>query len=262
VHGPKAAPGTQSAGPSRKSKRYSAGPSKLGIPVAVPASIAQAASSSAARHAATPPEPAKTLERGAAVPPQPQVPPTATTRSGVSPMTLGIAVGVVLLLAILAGLAYVMQSGDSTPPQEQPPQASNPEPPPVTTIPPTSQPPPPPTTDPNATTPTTTPTTEPPPPADPPAPASMSTVYIDIRPWARVKITTSIPNVTLPAEAQYVPFAIDLPAGDYNLEAENGGLNRAMTFQLKVAEGGAQSYVRSMPGFNATKIVESLLGQD
>ena len=177
-------------------------------------------------------------------------------------MTLGIAVGVVLLLAILAGLAYVMQSDPTPAPQPQP-QASNPEPPPVTTIPPTSEPPPPPPpTDPTAVTPTTTPTTEPPPTADPPAPASMSTVYIDIRPWARVKITTSIPNVTLPAEAQYVPFAIDLPAGDYNLEAENGGLNRATTFQLKVAEGGAQSYVRSMPGFNATKIVESLLGQD
>ena len=119
---PKAPPGTQSAGPSRKSKRYSAGPSKLGIPVAVPASIAQAASSSAARHAATAPEPAKPLDRGAAVPPKPPVPPTATTRSGVSPMTLGIAIGVVLLLAILAGLAYVMQSSDPTPPPQPQPQ--------------------------------------------------------------------------------------------------------------------------------------------
>ena len=90
----------------------------------------------------------------------------------------------------------------------------------------------------------------------------MSTVYIDIRPWARVKITTSIPNVTLPTEPQYVPFAIDLPAGDYTLEAENGGVNRPTTFQLKVAEGGPQTFVRAMQGFNATKIVESLLGQD
>jgi hypothetical protein len=180
-------------------------------------------------------------------------------------MTLGIAIGVLLLLAILAGVAYVLQSGRSTPTQQQQqqqPQAATPAPPPVTTTP---SPAPPPPADPSTTTPatpTTTPATDPAPPGDPPPAAAMSTVYIDLRPWARVKITTSIPNVTLPAEAQYAPFAIDLPAGDYTLEAENGGVNRATTFQLKVAEGGAQTYVRSMPGFNATKVVESLLGQD
>ena len=90
----------------------------------------------------------------------------------------------------------------------------------------------------------------------------MSTVYIDIRPWARVKITSATPNPAIPADTFYVPFAVDLPPGDYNLEAENGGVNRATTFQLKVAPGGAQSFVRAMPGFNATKVVESLLGQE
>ena len=90
----------------------------------------------------------------------------------------------------------------------------------------------------------------------------MSTVYIDLRPWARVKIVPGTPNPAIPTETFFAPFAIDLPAGDYNLEAENGGLTRATTFQLKVAEGGPQTFVRNMPGFNATKIVEGLLGQD
>ena len=90
----------------------------------------------------------------------------------------------------------------------------------------------------------------------------MSTVYIDLRPWARVKVVPATPNPAIPADTFYAPFAIDLPPGDYNLEAENGGVTRPTTFQLKVAAGGPQTFVRTMPGFNATKIVEGLLGQD
>jgi hypothetical protein len=39
-------------------------------------------------------------------------------------------------------------------------------------------------------------------------------------------------------------------------------VTRPATFPLKVAEGGPQTFVRTMPGFNATKIVEGLLGRD
>ena len=178
-----------------------------------------------------------------------------------SPQTLAIGVGIIALLAILIAVIFMFKSGGSNQ-QVRNDQPSTPAPAaPANPAPATP-----------ATPENTTPTTpvapaqpapiETPPPADPPPPASMSTVYIDIRPWARVKITTTMANVTLPAEPQYVPFAIDLPAGDYTLEAENGGVNRPTTFQLKVAEGGPQSYVRVMQGFNATKVVESLLGQD
>lgn len=90
----------------------------------------------------------------------------------------------------------------------------------------------------------------------------MSTVYIDLRPWARVKIVPPTPDPAIPTDTFFAPFAIDLPPGDYNLEAENGGVTRATTFQLKVAAGGAQTFVRNMPGFNATKVVEGLLGQE
>ena len=70
-------------------------------------------------------------------------------------------------------------------------------------------------------------TTDPLPASDPPAPATMSTVYIDIRPWARVKVVPATANPAVSTEVFYAPFAIDLPPGDYNLEAENGGLSRA-----------------------------------
>jgi hypothetical protein len=67
---------------------------------------------------------------------------------------------------------------------------------------------------------------------------------------------------SVPAEALYAPFTLELPAGDYTLEAENGGLNRNATFPIKVEPGKPQFFTRAMPGFNATKIVDLLLAQD
>lgn len=172
-----------------------------------------------------------------------------------------------MLLAAVVGLVLMFQSRGETPPQTpQNQQVANPPAAPPATADPAPTPTAPVTTPTPATpdpgTPPVTTTTDQAPPSDPPPPATMSTVYIDIRPWARVKITSATPNPAIPADTFYVPFAVDLPPGDYNLEAENGGVSRATTFQLKVAPGGAQSFVRAMPGFNATKVVESLLGQE
>ena len=100
------------------------------------------------------------------------------------------------------------------------------------------------------------------PPVDAPAPANLTTVYIDVRPWARVRIVPSTPNPAIPTDVFFAPFAVDLPAGDYNLEAENGGVTPPTKFELKVGEGSPMTFVRNMPGFNAAKIVEGLLGQD
>ena len=105
---------------------------------------------------------------------------------------------------------------------------------------------------------------------EPPAAASpvgLNTVSIDVRPWARVRVVpANVPEgqtpPTVPAEPLYTPFTIDLAPGDYTLEAENGGLNRNTTFQIKVELGKPQYIVRSMPGFNATKTVDALLAQD
>jgi hypothetical protein len=91
--------------------------------------------------------------------------------------------------------------------------------------------------------------------------ASMGSLVVDIRPWARVRIVSADPNVPAPAETRYAPFAIDLPPGDYTLECENDGVNRAAKFAVKVIEGKPQYVTRSMPGFNATKIVDAILSQ-
>lgn len=94
-------------------------------------------------------------------------------------------------------------------------------------------------------------------------------MQIDIRPWARVRVVPAPPAdgqtaPQVPAESIYAPFTIDLAPGDYVLECENGGLHRPTTFQLKVeaAEGRPQFFTRTMPGFNPTKIVDSLLARD
>jgi serine/threonine protein kinase len=94
----------------------------------------------------------------------------------------------------------------------------------------------------------------------------LNSVTIDVRPWARVRVVaTKVPEgqspPQVPTEPLYAPFTIDLAPGDYTLEAENGGLNRNATFQIKVEGSKPQSFVRTMPGFNATKIVDALLAQ-
>jgi hypothetical protein len=166
-------------------------------------------------------------------------------RSGVSPQTFGIAAAVVLLFLLAVGGLVWMQSGRTG-------QASDT---------PTSVPVPATTTAP-APPPATTSVEAGPPAGDPPAAANLTTVYIDFRPWARVRIVPSTPNPAIPTDTYFAPFAIDLPPGDYNLEAENGGVTPPTKFELKVGEGAPMTFVRNMPGFNATKIVEGLLGQD
>ena len=109
---------------------------------------------------------------------------------------------------------------------------------------------------PEAVPPTPPPTPEPPVAADPPTP-----VTVDIRPWARVRIVPATDGVEVPTEPLYTPFTIDLPPGDYSFECENGGLTRAVTYPLTVATGKPQFVIRTMPGFDAAKVVDALLAQ-
>jgi serine/threonine-protein kinase len=189
-------------------------------------------------------------------PAQPFVP-AGITRAGRNLWPLLGGIAAVLILAI--GAMVMLRPGqgeqqtagaadDSTPPAPTPPQPSAPTPSP------TGQPQ---TADAAVAA------------VDPPTPASLRTVQIDIRPWARVRVVPAPPAEgqtapQVPADAIYAPFTLDLAPGDYVLECENGGLNRAATFQLKVegAEGRPQFFTRTMPGFNPTKIVDSLLAQD
>jgi hypothetical protein len=87
-----------------------------------------------------------------------------------------------------------------------------------------------------------------------------------VRPWARVRVVPlnvpeGQPPPQVPAEPLYAPFTIDIAPGEYTLECENGGLNRNASFAIKVdaPEGKPQYFTRTMPGFNATKIVDALL---
>jgi hypothetical protein len=171
---------------------------------------------------------------------------------------LGLAiVGGLVAVLVLAIVAIVLRTGGSdAPPAQQPPsevQATTPTPtPPVTPAPDAPKPP-----DAAPETPTTTPVT-----TDPAAVATMTTLFIDVRPWARVKIVPAAPDPAVPADALYAPFAVDLPPGTYSFECENGGVTRPLTFQVTVAAGPPQAVTRNMPGFNPTRTVDSLLGQN
>jgi len=77
-----------------------------------------------------------------------------------------------------------------------------------------------------------------------------------------VKIVPAAPDPAVPTDPLYAPFAVDLPPGTYTFECENGGVTRPLTFQVTVAAGPTQGVIRNMPGFNATKTVDGLLGQN
>lgn len=251
---PPAPPPSQTSkpgGPSRKSQRVTvkavpAQPAAAPIvPAVAPPRVAPSPSSK--------PAPAPLSGPGLVAP---------ATRAGVSPKSLGIAAAVIVLL--LGGVAVVLFLQPGRPaPSPQSPGASAPAPSAPARSEPSVPVSTPPATPPPEAAPAPAQTAETPAlPAEAPAPPMMTTVYIDVRPWARVKIIPAVPNPAVPTDTFYAPFAVDLPAGAYTLEAENGGVSRAAVFPLKVSEGGSQVFVRTMPGFNAAKIVEGLLGQN
>ena len=181
--------------------------------------------------------------------------PASNLRAGVSWKVPAAAAAALVLLVIAAMFAWQRMTAPVEETQNAPPAAI-----------PASEPPPPPV--PQATS----------APVDTSAPAMMegaaeatspvglNSVTIDIRPWARVRVVPVAAEgqapPSVPAEALYAPFTVDLAPGDYTLEAENGGLNRNATFPIKVELGKPQVIVRIMPGFNATKTVDALLAQD
>ena len=181
-----------------------------------------------------PEEPETTLQAAPALPAAPSPPPAAKPASAAARFdrritALALAAAAILLLT----LAYFVSQPDD-PPAGQSAQAPALEP----------------------VAPTPPPTPEPPVATDPPTP-----VTVDIRPWARVRIVPATDGVEVPKEPLYTPFTIDLPPGDYAFECENGGLTRAVTYPLTVATGKPQFLIRTMPGFDAAKVVDALLAQ-
>ncbi|MGQ0735153.1 MAG: protein kinase domain-containing protein [Acidobacteriota bacterium] len=194
----------------------------------------------------------RNLAPGAASAPPPPAPPTPgglgavpaarAVTPGVGGRTLAVMGGGALLILLALGAYLTFGRGATTQPAPEPiPAAEQPAPPPPDPAP-----------------------ALPPEPAEPEVvvPAGAPTpVTIDIRPWARVKIVAAKEGMTVPAEPQYAPFTVELAAGDYVLECENGGLTRPSSFKVTITEGKAQFIVRTMPGFNATKAVDAILSQ-
>jgi hypothetical protein len=128
---------------------------------------------------------------------------------------------------------------------------------PAPTPPPLPAPTRPPEVQPGPTAPTgetiTTPSPEP-----PPATVTTTLVTVDIRPWARVRIMDA--DGTAQGATYTTPFAIALAPGRYTLQCENGGLTRPLTLPVTVTAGSPVVVSRAMPGFDAARIVDTLLG--
>ena len=137
---------------------------------------------------------------------------------------------VAVLVISIAALVLRRGGGDTPAPQQQQPPQQQQAQTPAPGQPPATPPKQDSTPDPNATAAT--------PPVDAaPAASALTSVTIDLRPWARVKIVPAAPDPSVPADALYSPFTLDLPAGTYTLECENGGVTRPTTIQLTVVEG-------------------------
>ena len=58
------------------------------------------------------------------------------------------------------------------------------------------------------------------------------------------------------------PFTVNLAPGDYVLVAENGGLTGPLGISVTLREGEPLVVTEPMPGFNANRIVDLLLGNN
>jgi serine/threonine protein kinase len=103
-----------------------------------------------------------------------------------------------------------------------------------------------------------------PPPAKPPVEPAVvppTQVTVDVRPWARVRISRVDASTTsTPLPVQTTPFVVSLPPGHYLLDCENGGLTSRATFDLNVTPGAPIAFTQTMPGFDVEQILTRLLG--
>ena len=82
-----------------------------------------------------------------------------------------------------------------------------------------------------------------------------------MRPWARVQISRVEGSTTAAAQpVQTTPFVVSLPAGNYLLDCENGGLTSRATFNLNVTPGAPIAVAQTMPGFDIEQALNKLLG--
>ena len=88
-------------------------------------------------------------------------------------------------------------------------------------------------------------------------PAALSTVSIDVAPWARVTITPVAGGQPVSCTT---PCQLQLAAGDYDVAFENGGLSSNFSDRLSVPAGQPVEMRRTMPGFDVDQAVSSIVG--
>lgn len=103
---------------------------------------------------------------------------------------------------------------------------------------------------------TDTPIAEPSPPAIPIVP-----VTIDAIPWARFKVLPAASGVDVPAGELLTPITLQLPAGDYTLELENGNLTKPRSERITVAADRANTVLITMPGFDVEQTLADILSE-
>ena len=88
----------------------------------------------------------------------------------------------------------------------------------------------------------------------------MGLLTVNLRPWARVRITSRDAAATVPAEPQLTPFTLPLLPGEYTLLRKTAASRRATEVSVKVEAGKATVISRDMPGFSPDRTVDALLG--
>lgn len=105
---------------------------------------------------------------------------------------------------------------------------------------------------------------KPPPATVIPAAPQMVFVSINATPWARVSLKADSKQRQLPmfaAEQMITPCTLEVPAGKYIVEFSNNGITSALTQNITVKAGEANSFVFSLPGFDASAVARQMAGQ-
>lgn len=90
--------------------------------------------------------------------------------------------------------------------------------------------------------------------------ATAQQVTVDMLPWARVRIFPVGHQAKVPEQSLLTPFTIALAPGNYRLECENDGISPRTILPITVVADRPLTISRKMNGFNAAKLVDTLLG--
>jgi serine/threonine protein kinase len=97
---------------------------------------------------------------------------------------------------------------------------------------------------------------------DPTPPVQLNRVKINALPWARVKITPVSSEIKIDpvsADQAATPCLFVLPAGEYNLELENGGLTQPLLQKVQVRDGIENTFEFIMPAYDPNQVMEQVI---